>query len=93
MITAVSSTFCLKTYNDWQKWNVRAVIKSHRKEGANTKEIHWRMVDVYGDSSPKYSTMAKWSVEFKRGRDSLEDDPRPGRPAGVISQEMLDRNK
>ena len=25
------------------------------------------------------------------GRDSLEDDPRPGRPADVISQEMIDR--
>ena len=35
--------------------------------------------------------MAKWSAEFKRGRDSLEDDPRPGRPADVISQEMIDR--
>ena len=28
---------------------------------------------------------------FKRGRDSLEDDPRPGRPADVISQEEIDR--
>ena len=49
------------------------------------------MADVYGDSSPKYSTVAKWSTEFKRGRDSLKDDPRPGRPADVISQEMIDR--
>ena len=49
------------------------------------------MADVYGDSSPKYSTVAKWSAEFKCGRDSLEDDPRPGRPADVISQEMIDR--
>ena len=49
------------------------------------------MADVYGDSSPKYSTVAKWSAEFKLRRDSLEDDPRPGRPADVISQEMIDR--
>ena len=47
------------------------------------------MANVYGDSSPKYSPVAKWSAEFKRGRDSLEDDPRPGRPADVISQEMI----
>ena len=65
-------------------------IKFLTKEGANAKEIHWRMADVYGDSSPKYSTVAKWSAEFKRGRDSLEDNPRPGRPADVISQEMID---
>ena len=49
------------------------------------------MADVYGDSSPKYSTVAKWSAEFKRGRDSLEDDPRPGHPADGISQKMIDR--
>ena len=48
------------------------------------------MADVY---SPKYSTVAKWSAEFKRGRDSLEDDSRPGRPADVISQEMIERVK
>ena len=74
-----------------QNIEFRAVIKFLTKEGANAKEIHRRMADVYGDSSPKYSTVAKWSAEFKRGRDSLEDDPRPGRPADVISQEMIDR--
>ena len=49
------------------------------------------MADVYGDSSSKYSTVAKWSAEFKHWRDSLEDDPKPGHPADVISQEMIDR--
>ena len=73
-----------------QNIEFRAVIKFLTKEGAKAKEIHWRMADVYGDSSPKYSTVAKWSAEFKRGRDSLEDDPRPDRPADVISQEMID---
>ena len=74
-----------------QNIEFRAVIKFLTKEGAKAKEIHWRMADVYGDSSPKYSTVAKWSAKFKHGRDSLEDDPRPGRPADVISQEMIDR--
>ena len=72
-----------------QNIEFRAVIKFLTKEGAKAKEIHRPMADVYGDSSPKYSTVAKWSAEFKRGRDSLEDDPRPGRPADVISQEMI----
>ena len=73
-----------------QNIEFRAVIKFLTKDGAKAKEIHRRTADVYGDSSPKYSTVAKWSAEFKRGRDSLEDDPRPGRPA-FISQEMIDR--
>ena len=74
-----------------QNIEYRAVIKFLTKEGAKAKEINRRMADVYGDSSPKYSTMAKWSAEFKRGRDSLEDDPRPDRPADVICQEMINR--
>ena len=74
-----------------QKIEFRAVIKFLTKEGAKAKEIHRRMPDMYGDSSPKYSTVAKWSAEFKRGRDSLEDDLRPGSSADVISQEMIDR--
>ena len=73
-----------------QNIEFRAVIKFLTKEGAKAKEIHRRMADVYGDSCLKYSTVAKWSAEFKHGRDSLEDDPRPGRPADVISQEMID---
>ena len=74
-----------------QNIEFRAVIKFLTKEGAKAKEIHRRMADVYGDSSPKYSTVVKWSAEFKRERDSLEDDPRPGYSADVISQEMIDR--
>ena len=73
-----------------QNIEFRAVIKLLTKEGAKAKEIHRRMADMYGDSSPKYSTVAKWSAEFKRGWDSLEDDPRPDHPADVISQETID---
>ena len=74
-----------------QNIEFRTVIKFLTKEGAKAKEIHRHMADVYCDSSPKYSTVAKWSAEFKRGRDSVEDDLRPGHPADVISQEMIDR--
>ena len=42
-----------------QNIEFRAVIKFLTKEGAKAKEIHQRMADVYGDSSPKYSTVAK----------------------------------
>ena len=74
-----------------QNIEFRAVIKFLTKEGAKAKEIHRHMADMYGDNSPKYSTVAKWSAEFKHGRDSLEDEPRPGHPADVISQEMINR--
>ena len=64
-----------------QNIEFRAVIKFLTKEGTHAKEIHKRITGVYGDSSPTYSTVAKWAGEFKRGCRSLADDPRSGRPA------------
>ena len=49
------------------------------------------MADVYGYSVLKYFRVAKWSVEFRFGQDSFEDDPRPGHPDDGITQEMIDR--
>jgi len=57
----------------------RAVIKFFVK-GLRPKEIHSKFIKVYGDSSPSFWTIKKWAAEFKRGRTSLEDDPREGRP-------------
>ena len=71
-----------------QNIDFRAFIKFLTKEGAKAKEIHRRMADVHDNSMiTKYSTVAKWSAKFIRGRDSLYyDDPRPGGHAGVINR-------
>ena len=74
-----------------EKTEYRAVIKFLTKEGSNAKEIHNRMTVVYGDKAPQYSTIAKWAAEYKRGRSSLEDDPRSGRPADVITEDKIAR--
>jgi len=58
----------------------RAVIKLSVKEGLTPNEIHSKFIKVYEDSSPSFSTIKKWAAEFKRGRTSLEEDPREGRP-------------
>jgi histone-lysine N-methyltransferase SETMAR len=44
-----------------------------------------------GDSSPSFSTIKKWAVEFKRGRTSLEDDPRGGRPKSATIPETIEQ--
>ena len=78
-----------------QNIEFREVIKAIIKEGTDAaKEIYSRMAGVYGNSSPKYSTVAKWSAEFKRGRESLKDDDlRPDFPDDEIRQGMVDRIK
>jgi len=35
--------------------------------------------------------MKKWAAEFKRGRTSLEDDPREGRPKNATTPEIIEQ--
>jgi transposase len=44
-----------------------------------------------GDSSPSFSTIKKWVSEFKRGRTSLEADPREGRPKSATTLEIIEQ--
>ena len=49
------------------------------------------MVSSLGDDASALSTVKKWATKFKRGRESLEDDPRSGRPSTATTQENIDR--
>ncbi|KAJ8724154.1 hypothetical protein PYW07_008134 [Mythimna separata] len=67
----------------------RAVIKFLTKQGKTQKIIHEEMVAVYQDSAPSLSTIQKWSSEFKRGRESIEDDPRAGGSICAATEENV----
>ena len=69
----------------------RAVIHYLGLKGLTPKKVHEDMVATLGEDAPSYSTVKKWAAEFKRGRDSLEDDPRPGRLVTVTTQETIDK--
>ncbi|GBP26582.1 Putative uncharacterized protein FLJ37770 [Eumeta japonica] len=57
----------------------RAVIKYFVKKGKTPKEIFEGMVSVFQESAPSYTMVKKW--------DRCEDDPRPGRPVTVVTEE------
>ena len=42
---------------------------------------------MYSSKGPKLPTVKKWVAKYKRGRKSLEDDPRSGRPNDVTNDE------
>jgi histone-lysine N-methyltransferase SETMAR len=65
------------------KIEYRAVIKFFVKEGLTPNKIHSKFIKVYGGSS--FSTIKKSAAEFKRGRTSLENDPREGRPKSATT--------
>ena len=69
----------------------RAVIQYLHKKGLTPKDIHNDMVAALGKDAPSYATVIRWVEEFKRGRQSLEDDLRPGRPVTVATPEMVNK--
>jgi histone-lysine N-methyltransferase SETMAR len=69
----------------------RAVIKYLLKKGMSFTEIYDDMLNTLGEGCPSYTTIRKWGNEFKRGRISLEDDPRSGRPKTATTPEMVDK--
>jgi len=73
------------------KTEYRAVIKFFVKEGLTPNKIHSKFIKVYGDSSSSFSTIKKRTAEFKRGRTSLEDDPRGGRPKSAATPEIIEQ--
>jgi len=72
------------------KIECHVVIKFFVK-GLTPNEIHSEFIKVYGDSSPSFSTIKKWAADFKRGRTSLEDDPREGRPKSAPPPEIIEQ--
>ena len=61
------------------------------KKGLTPKDIHYDLVATLGKDAPSYGTMKRWVAEFKHGRQSPEDDPHPGRPVIVATQEMVSK--
>ena len=70
------------------KVEYRAVIRYSYLKGKTGKEIHGQLTDVYGSSAPSYAQVNFLVGEFKRGRTSLEDEARSGRPLDATDEEM-----
>ena len=70
------------------KVEYRAVIWYLYLKGKNRQEIHGELADIYGSSAPSYAQVKFWVGEFKRGRMSLEDEARSGRPLDATDEEM-----
>ena len=47
-------------------------------------EIHADLQKVYGNGALKYATLCKWVRRFNDGQESIEYDPRVGRPVSVL---------
>ena len=68
-----------------EKLKIRTVIKYFCKKEMPPKEIH----ETLGKEPPSYSTANDWAAEFKRGRESIEDDELAGRPKDATADENV----
>ncbi|XP_066302907.1 histone-lysine N-methyltransferase SETMAR-like [Branchiostoma lanceolatum] len=48
------------------------------------------MVKTLGEDSPSHSTVKKWVANFKRGKESVKDDPRSGRPKTATTDNQVE---
>ncbi|GFV98304.1 histone-lysine N-methyltransferase SETMAR [Trichonephila clavipes] len=71
------------------KIEYQAVIKYFLLKGNTPTQIKDELDSVYGDSVPSFTTVKFWTAEFKRGRNSLGDDERSGRPSTATTDENI----
>ena len=71
------------------KVEYRAVSRYLYLKGKTGKEIHGELAEVHGSAAPSYAQVKIWVEEFKRGRTSLEDEARSGRPLDATMKKCV----
>ena len=71
------------------KIEYRAVVRFLSREELAPAAIKQCLDGVYGEASPSYSTIKEWAKQFCLGRESIEDEPRVGRPVEVVTEENI----
>jgi len=60
-------------------------------QGKALKEIHAILKETLGKHAPSYATVKNCVTQFKRGKFSTCNAPRPGRPKTVTTPEIIDQ--
>ncbi|KAG5321990.1 SETMR methyltransferase, partial [Acromyrmex heyeri] len=69
----------------------RAVIKFNAKLGKSASETFRSMQQVYGSQCLDRTAVFEWHKRFLKGRETLEDDKKSGRPILVRTPEMIEK--
>ena len=67
----------------------RVYCKIRAQFGFPPTEIHADLQIVYGNGALKYAAVCKWVRCFNDGRESIENDPRVGRPVSVLTEKNI----
>ena len=67
----------------------RAMIYYDFKRKLPAAESLANLTVAFGEQAPSRATVFNWFAEFRRGRTSLEDEQRSGRPVSVVDDEKI----
>ena len=70
---------------------IRFYIYTRYKSGFRARPDHEELVTVYGDLSPSFGTVARWTQHFSDGRESVEDEARAVRPRTSVTDSSVER--
>ena len=62
------------------------IVRFEHSLGFRPKKFMLICKNVYGNGALKYATVFKWVRRFNDGRESIENDPRVGRPVSVLTE-------
>lgn len=70
--------------------NFRAMIYYDFRRGLTQQQCADQLALTFGDEAPHRATVFRWFAEFNRGRRSLKEEFREGRPKSVVLSENID---
>ncbi len=73
------------------KEHFRFYIKVHPALHIQPTVIHNELYSVFGDEAPPLRTVQRWSTWFRKGREEVEDEERPGRPIMKTTSENIEQ--
>ncbi|KAI6661462.1 Histone-lysine N-methyltransferase SETMAR [Oopsacas minuta] len=76
-----------------ERRDFRAMIFYDFMRKLSPKESHIQLQDTSGEKSPSLATVYNWHGEFNRGRNTLSDEMRSGRPADAVNPENIQKVK
>ncbi|KAJ4448109.1 hypothetical protein ANN_10121 [Periplaneta americana] len=69
----------------------RVNIKFCYKLGKTATETHGMLVQVYGREAVSRKCVYEWFKRFREGKETIEDEPRSGRPSTSRTPEMIEK--
>ena len=73
-----------------EKSSYRSYIQTRVLHRKTAMEIFKELEIAHGTQAPSYNTVRRWTALFAAGHDTIEDQPRPGRPITAHTEDNIE---